>query len=257
MTYVKYNVEGRRADLVLSRPEKRNALHPDMVDELISYFTLAQDDQQVKVVVFSAEGKVFSAGADLAYLQSLQSNSFEDNLEDSTKLKSLFSLIYNFSKPVIAKVEGNAIAGGAGLLSVCDFVFAIPEVNIGYTEVKIGFVPAIVSYFLIRKIGESRATNMLLSGELFDASTCATFGLISHLVPSNEIKGRVDLFADQLINHNSGQSMELTKNLIKSVQELSLEEALNTAAEINARARETDDCKKGLSAFLNKQKISW
>lgn len=257
MSYVKYKVEGRKAELVLSRPDKRNALHPDMVDELILHFSIAKDDPEVKVVVFSAEGEVFSAGADLSYLQSLQSNTLEENIEDSNKLKTLFQIIYTFPKPVIAQVEGHAIAGGAGLVSVCDFVFATPECKIGYSEVRIGFVPAIVSYFLIRKIGEARATNMLLSGALFDAKTCQQFGLVSHIANLGQISTQVADFADKLINLNAGESMTLTKQLIKRLPEMSLTQAMDEAALTNAKARATDDCKKGLEAFLNKEKIKW
>ncbi|MFY0599772.1 MAG: enoyl-CoA hydratase/isomerase family protein [Cyclobacteriaceae bacterium] len=257
MQFVKYKVAERRADLILCRPEKKNALHPDMVTELLECLHSAKEDASVKVIVLSSEGSVFSAGADLSYLKSLQSNTYEENLKDSQYLKSLFQHIYEFPKPIIAQVEGHAIAGGAGLMSVCDFIFCTPETKIGYSEVRIGFVPAIVSYFLIRKIGEARATAMLLSGSLFDVKKCLEFGLINKVVESSHIVSEVDDFAKKLIKANSAESMKLTKQLIKEVQSMGVDAALNKAAEFNAKARETQDCKNGIDAFLEKKKIEW
>ncbi len=257
MELVKYAVNDRRADIVLNRPEKRNALNPQLVSELLQSLELASEDQEVKVVVISAEGTVFSAGADLEYLKILQSNTYEENLEDSQKLKLLFETIYQFPKVILAQIQGHAIAGGAGLLSVCDFVFCTPETKIGYSEVKIGFVPAIVSFFLIRKIGEARATSMLLSGDLFDANQCLNFGLINRIIDSEKMETEVNDFVQHLITQNSGESLRMTKNLIKRIQDLSFPDAMDLAASINADARGTADCKRGIQAFLDKDKISW
>ena len=166
---VLYHVKDRVATITLNRPEKRNALNPILVDSLITAFNKAATDKSVKVVILKANGDVFSAGADLAYLQQLQINSFEENLADSNHLKNLFTTIYRLPKIVIAQVEGHAIAGGCGLATVCDIIFAVPEANFGYTEVKLGFVPAIVACFLIRKTNETLAKRILFTGELFTA----------------------------------------------------------------------------------------
>ncbi|MEO9474816.1 MAG: enoyl-CoA hydratase-related protein [Cyclobacteriaceae bacterium] len=257
MNFIKCDIADRRANIVLNRPEKRNALHPDMVTELRGCLDDLKQDQSVKVVVISAEGSVFSAGADLEYLKSLQSNSYEENLEDSEHLKALFEQMYHFPKPMIAQVEGHAIAGGAGLISVCDLVYCTPETKIGYTEVKIGFVPAIVSAFLIRKIGESRATQLLLTGELFEASKCMDFGLVSGVFEADKIAEVVTGIVDKMITTNSGESMTLTKQLIREMQTLEIGDALGKAAEYNAKARVTDDCKAGIQAFLDKKKLKW
>jgi len=156
MRLVKYTVEDRVGYISLNRPEKRNALSYEMVTELKQAFNNAEEDESCKVIILQAEGKVFCAGADLAYLQQLQNNTYEENLEDSTHLMELFKQIYTSSKIVIAKVHGHAIAGGCGLATVCDFSFTVPEAKFGYTEVKIGFIPAIVKVFLLRKIGEGK-----------------------------------------------------------------------------------------------------
>jgi methylglutaconyl-CoA hydratase len=147
--------------IILNRPEKRNALSAEMVDSLKSAFKSQIEDDEVKVIVLKANGKAFCAGADLGYLQQLQKNTYEENLEDSQNLRSLFQLIYEAPKVVIAQIEGPAIAGGAGLASICDFVFAIPELQMAYTEVRIGFIPALVMVFLLRKIDESKAKHLL------------------------------------------------------------------------------------------------
>ncbi len=257
MNHIRYEENDRRAEIVLTRAEKRNALHPEMVNELVEAFERARSSAEVKVVVLAAQGEVFSAGADLAYLKSLQQASLDENLEDSEALAALFQLIYHFPKPVIAKVNGHAIAGGAGLISVCDFVFAVPEAKIGYTEVRIGFVPAIVSTFLIRKIGEARATNMLLSGDLFTAQDCEQMGLVYKVVPAAQMDSELESFVQNLITKNSGLAMTQTKALIKAVQNNDLEQSLKLASAANAHARSTVDCKKGINAFLNKEKIDW
>jgi methylglutaconyl-CoA hydratase len=164
---VLYSVADRIATISLNRPEKKNAFNPELVTALTAALLQASDDEEVKLIVLKAVGDVFSAGADLAYLQQLQENSHEENVADSENLKTLFTTIYYLPKVVIAQVEGHAIAGGCGLATVCDITFAVPEAKFGYTEVKLGFVPAIVSCFLIRKTSETIAKKILLSGDLF------------------------------------------------------------------------------------------
>ena len=243
--------------VTLNRPDKRNALSFEMVTELKKAFHQMNEDQAVKVIIINAKGTAFCAGADLAYLQQLQTNSYEENLDDSRHLMELFQMIYTIPKVVIAAVQGHAIAGGCGLATVCDFAFTVPEAKFGYTEVRIGFVPAIVKVFLLRKIGEAKAKSLLLSGELITAEEAMEMGLITGLIESGSFEEEVKAFAKELVEKNSGQSMALTKQMIANVQQMSLEDGLNYAADMNAKARATDDCKKGISSFLNKEKISW
>jgi methylglutaconyl-CoA hydratase len=254
---VVYTVKDRVGYITLNRPEKRNALSHELVSALTDAFDQAEEDARVKVVVLNANGQAFCAGADLVYLQQLQHFSYEQNLEDSRKLKGLFLKIYRLKKVVIAQVQGHALAGGCGLATVCDFTFSVPEAKFGYTEVRIGFIPALVSVFLIRKIGEHKAKQLLLTGEVINAQDALSYGLIHQVVKAEELERLVFEFASTLILNNSGQSMELTKQLISQVQSLSLEEALELAAAMNAKARATDDCKQGIAAFLNKQELKW
>lgn len=255
--YIEYKVENRIAYIVLNRPEKRNAFDEKLVGELKEVFTLAENDELVKIVVLKANGEVFSAGADLGYLQGLQKNTYQENLEDSLSLKDLYQQIYTFKKVVIAQVEGHAIAGGCGLATVCDFTFAVPEAKFGYTEVKIGFVPAIVMVFLLRKIGELKTKQLLLTGDLISAESAKEMGLINFVYPKETIATKVFDFAQNLCNTTSGQSLEITKAMIAKVQEMTYADAFNFAAEMNAKGRATDDCKKGISTFLNKEKLNW
>lgn len=254
---VDYEVKNRIGYITINRPEKRNALNSELVNAITKSFEKADQDVQVKVIILKAIGEVFSAGADLDYLQKLQSNSFEDNLADSNLLKILFQTIYQQPKIVIAMVQGHAIAGGCGITSVCDFVFSIPEAKFGYTEVKIGFIPALVACFLIRKIGEAKAKELMLTGELITADEAKRIALITDVIDKENIEKTVDLFAEKLCKNTSAQSIALTKQLLNSVQDLTLPEALDFAAEMNAHARSTDDCKKGIMNFLNKKKVEW
>lgn len=254
---IQYQIHNRIAYITLNRPEKRNALNPELVALLTQVFFKANHDDQVKIVVLKANGDVFSAGADLAYLQQLQNNSYEDNVADSAALKDLFYTIYTFPKLVIAQVEGHAIAGGCGLASVCDLIFSTPEAKFGYTEVKIGFIPALVACFLVRKIGEARTRELLLSGELINAETASRYNLINFIVPKENIHETVKAYAEKLSTSISAQSVALTKELLNKVQNSHLETSLQQAVEFNAKARSNTDCKLGIAAFLNKEKLEW
>ncbi|MEO6167914.1 MAG: enoyl-CoA hydratase-related protein [Chitinophagales bacterium] len=257
LSFVKTEKEGRLFYIILSRPEKKNALNDLVVAELIAAFQLAEDDDAVKVVILKAEGDVFSAGADLDYLQRLQQFSFEENLADSSLLKELLLKIYSLRKIVIAQVEGHAIAGGCGLASVCDFCFSVPEAKFGYTEVRIGFIPALVMVFLLRKISGVKAKELLFTGKLISASEAASYGLINEVYSKEMISGHVKLFATKLCEEASSQSLAATKEMMNKVANMELHEALDYAAGMNAQTRSSDDCKKGVGAFLRKEKFNW
>jgi methylglutaconyl-CoA hydratase len=257
MNYIDYTTTDRIAFITLNRPEKRNALSHELVTALKAAFSKAEQDDSVKVVILQAKGEAFCAGADLEYLQMLQQFSYEQNLADSTHLKELFLQIYTLKKVVIAQVQGHALAGGCGLATVCDFAFSVPAAKFGYTEVRIGFVPAIVMIFLIRKLGEAKAKELLLSGSLITSEQAKQFGLISHVVTAEKLQEEVIAFATHLVVSNSGYSMGVTKQMIAKVQSLSLEDSLTFAAEMNAKARASEDCQRGISAFVSKEKILW
>lgn len=257
MKFVKYITQDRIGYITLNRPEKRNALNYDFVSELRETFRQAEKDKNAKVIVLNAEGKAFCAGADLSYIQELQSNTYKENLEDSGNLRDLFYEIYTLDKVVIAEIKGHAIAGGAGLAALCDFSFASATAKFGYTEVRIGFVPALVKVFLLRKIGEANAKELLLTGSLISADEAREYGLINWVKEPEELTNSVREFALELIENNSAQSMAMIKKMIAEVPSRSLQDALQYAAEMNAKSRSTDDCKKGIAAFLDKKEIKW
>lgn len=257
MEYVEYKSRDRIGYITINRPEKRNALSDGLVQELKDTLSQAERDDSAKVVVLQARGEVFCSGADLAYLQEMQTNSYEKNLADSEHLRELFYQIYTLDKVVIASVQGHAIAGGCGLATVCDFSFAVPHAQFGYTEVRIGFIPAIVMVFLLRKIGEGKARQLLLQGDTLTAEQAKQFRLINEIVPAGELETRVYEFAQKLITSNSANSMRLTKKMIAELHSMSLADALDYAAKMNAEARGSDDCKKGIASFLKKERIVW
>ncbi|MGB0884790.1 MAG: enoyl-CoA hydratase/isomerase family protein [Chitinophagales bacterium] len=255
--YIEYLTLDRITFITLNRPEKRNAFNEILVEELKQAFTQAEQDKHTKVIILKANGKVFSAGADLGYLQGLQKNSYQENLADSNNLKDLYQQIYTLKKVVIAQVEGHAIAGGCGLATVCDFTFSVPEAKFGYTEVKIGFVPAIVMVFLIRKIGEAKTKELLLTGKLISAAEAKEYGIINNTFIADNINSEVTSFALKLCEEASEQSLQITKEMIAKVQDMNYVQAFDYAAEMNAKGRGTSDCKAGITSFLNKEKINW
>jgi methylglutaconyl-CoA hydratase len=242
--------------ITLNRPEKKNALNDEMVSSLFQLLQSWEDNHYLKLIILKGSGHAFCAGADLGYLQQLQKNSFEENLTDSTNLMELFKLIHRFPKPIIAQIDGPALAGGCGLATICDFAVATENSIFGYTEAKIGFVPAIVMVFLIKKIGEGKARELLLSGEIITAQQAKEYGLISQVVNPRNLEEEVNKLAEKLIKNNSGQSMGMIKEMLHNIPS-EYEKALTYAAEMNAKARATEDCKKGIQAFISKEKISW
>lgn len=248
----------RIAIITLSRPEKRNALNDVMIRELTEAFSFFGKNGTYRAIILKAEGNAFCAGADLEYLQKLSQFTFEQNQEDSRNLMKLFKTMYELKKPIIAMVNGPALAGGCGLATICDFIFAAKEkAQFGYTESRIGFIPAIVMVFLVRRIGEGRAREMVLSGEIFSAKEALDFGLITDVVDDDKLEKFTIEFAEQLIEKNSGSSLALAKEMFANINNMDTTQALEYAATMNALTRMTEDCKKGISAFLNKEKVKW
>ncbi len=253
-----YDVRKRCAVITLNRPEKRNALDDELVRELTNAFVLANKDQNIKVVRLEGAGAAFCAGADLEYLSRLMEFDLEENRADSTRLAFLFRTIYELRKPVIAVVNGPAIAGGCGLATVCDFVIASRETaKFGYTEVHIGFIPAIVMTFLVKRIGEARARELVLRGNLLTADEALAIGLVNLVVPGSELETATAALVDELTTHNSLTAMSLCKEMLSKLHGMNLVDALDFAANMNAAARMTGDCKTGVTAFLAKKKVEW
>ena len=243
--------------LTLDRPEVRNALSGELVEQLTGALEAAGRDDAVRVVVLTGTGRAFSAGADLAALQGLQTARAEANLADSELLARLFETIYTLPKPVVAKVQGHAIAGGCGLAAVCDVSLVADDVKLGFTETRIGFVPALVAVFVVRKLGEAAARDLLLRGHLIDAAEAERIGLVTRAVPAGDLDVAVDALCRDLATETSASAVALTKRLLADVPSMGLAEGLSYAARLNAFARSTDDCKAGVAAFLGKTDPPW
>lgn len=247
---LKYLEENQVGIITLNRPEKRNALHPDLIEQMKVKLKEIKRENKVRVLIITGEGKSFCAGADLEYLNKLKDFSSIENEKDSESLAELFLEIYNFPLPTIAAVNGSAIAGGCGLATVCDFIIADNNsAKFGYSEVKIGFLPAIVSIFLIKKIGEGRSKKLLLTGEIINAQKANEIGLVDYL--ADDVLSESKSFAANLIA-NSAFSIKLTKKMISDISNLNVEEAVDYCIRLNAISRSSEDFKKGLENFLKK-----
>ena len=242
--------------LRLNRPDKRNALNADLVTALKTTLAEAEEDD-TRVVVLTGAGSAFSAGADLADLRAMREAPPLENEQDSRHLAELFRQIYRHPKPIIAKINGHAIGGGCGLAAVCDFSVVSTEATLGFSEVRIGFVPAIVMVFVRRKLGETAARDLLLRGRLVEAEEAVDLGLFTEAVPPETLDERVAERAEELATETSGSAVALTKRMLAQVPGMGFEEALDYAVQMNAFARGTDDCQAGIDAFLNGEDPPW
>ena len=254
-TTLQLALEDAIATITLNRPEKRNAVSFTLVGELLAALDEVERGGAQALIVTGA-GKAFCAGLDLEELKSLLGKTHEENVKDSARMAALFRRIYDFPKPTIAAVNGAAIAGGTGIATMCDFTLAVPEAKFGYTEVRIGFVPAIVSSVLVWQVGHKIARDLLLTGRLFDAAEAHRFGLVNEVVAPEALQERARALAGQLLE-NSPSSLRATKKLINGFIAASLDQQIADAVEDNARIRTTADFREGVTAFLEKRKPRW
>src|SRR6202047_1417982 len=252
---LKLEFPGELAILTLNRPEKRNAISPQMLSELQSAFD-AIEKSPARVGILTGIGKAFSAGMDLEMLSAIARQSPQENMDDSRRMARIFRRIWSFTKPLIAAVNGAALAGGCGIATLCDFTLASPEAKFGYTEVKIGFLPAIVSVFLTRQIGDKRSRDLLLTGRIIEAAEAKEFGMVSEIVLGEHLLDRANELANDLIAA-SPSSLTRAKHLLTSAAAAALDHDLERAILENARIRCTPDFKEGVASFLEKRKPVW
>ena len=248
-------LEAGVATLTLNRPEKRNAISYELIGELLKALEEVQNSQSVVLIVTGA-GKAFCSGMDLENLKGLLGRSPEESVKDSETMVQLFRSLYEFQKVTIAAVNGPAIAGGTGLALLCDFTLAVAEAKFGYTEVRIGFVPAIVSTFLLRQVGEKQARDLLLTGRIIGAEEAHRIGLINEIVPAEQLMARARQLAAQLMQ-NSPTSLRATKRLLTEHARAELDAQIQEAVRQNASIRATADFREGISSFLEKRKPVW
>lgn len=241
--------------ITMNRPERRNALNPQMIAELIHAFNEAAACT-CGVVVLTGAGTAFCSGMDLENLKSLSRQRPEDQRADAESTMWMMRRLYELTKPTIAAVNGAAIAGGTGLATLCDFTLAAPQARFGYTEVKIGFIPAIVSVFLLEMVGEKKAKDLLLSGRILDAQEALSMGLVTEVVAEGELFARVEALAAMLLK-NSPESMSAVKKLLCGYAKERLDRDLARAMRWNEKIRNSADFREGLSAFLEKRAPVW
>jgi len=247
--------DGPVATITLNRPDKRNAISFELIDDLLRALDeIAKSD--AIVLILTGAGKAFCSGMDLENLKALLGRTPEQNLQDSETMVRLFRSLYEFPKVTIAAVNGPAIAGGTGLALLCDFTIAVPDAKFGYTEVRIGFVPAIVSTFLLRQVGEKQARDLLLTGRLFGADEALRMGLISEVVSAENLMNRARELAGVLLQ-NSAASLRATKQLLTDHAKAELDAQIDAAVRENAAIRTTADFREGISSFLDKRKPVW
>src|SRR5271165_185334 len=243
------------ATLTLNRPDKRNAISYELIDELLRALDEVKHST-AQVLIVTGAGKAFCSGMDLDNLRALIGRTPEQSLKDSRTMVGLFRSLYEFPKPTIAAVNGPAIAGGTGLALLCDFTLAVPDAKFGYTEVRIGFVPAIVSTFLLRQVGEKQARDLLLTGRIFGAEEAVRLGLVSEIVLADDLMPRARALA-ALLMESSPSSLRATKQLLTDHARAELDFQIDSAVRENAAIRTTADFREGILSFLEKRKPAW
>jgi methylglutaconyl-CoA hydratase len=253
--YIQIVVSDSVVNIVFNRIKQRNALNPEMITEIQSTLESYKDNPNIRVILFSSASNIFCAGADLKYLNNIQQYTYEQHLNDSRTLMNLFKTMLSYPKLIISKVIGPAIAGGCGIATASDFIFCTSDSSFGYPEVKIGFMPALVSTFLKYKIKHSDVTRLLLTGDIIQAEEAQKIGLVNYIDKIEDIDHHISKFIHTHITHTSSISIAYTKKLQFELN--NLDTRLNIAAEFNANIRLDADFKKGIQSFLNKISINW
>jgi methylglutaconyl-CoA hydratase len=253
---VALSLDGPVAHVVMDRPEARNALDPAMVRELLDAVAAASVREDIRVIVLAGRGSVFCAGADIEWMKAIARFTHDENVADARRLFELFETIDGSPKAVVACVQGAALGGGAGLAAVADVVVAEQAAQFGFTEVRLGLVPAVISPYVVRKIGVSAARELFLTGERFTAARAAAIGLVHRAVKLDELDAAVDERVRELLRAAPG-ALAAAKGLVRSVYGRSAESVRELVCESIAGRRASDEGQEGLRAFLEKRKASW
>jgi methylglutaconyl-CoA hydratase len=257
-TTIRFAQKDRVATITLSEPGRRNALDDVMIRELTEAFLAVNRDNGIRAAILTGEGKAFCAGMDLGYIRKFSDLGELENLEDARNLTTMFRTIHTLRKPVIAAVNGPAMGGGCGLAAACDFVFvSAEEGRLGVPEARIGFVPAVILVYLIRRMGEGAAREFVLSGGVLDPETAVRKGLATETIPHDRLAERAADFARTLASSTSASSIALTKDLFARLAEMSPAEAMEYASHLNALSRKTEDFRKGLDTVIRKESPTW
>ncbi|MCL5004909.1 MAG: enoyl-CoA hydratase-related protein [Acidobacteria bacterium] len=257
MTYstIKLEAENSLGILTLNRPAKRNAISPEMIADLLNAFAEVEHSP-AQVMILTGEGSAFCAGMDLQALKDFRPQSHDETVADARRIASLFRSLYAFPKPTIAAVNGAALAGGCALATLCDFTLTVPEAKFGYTEVRVGFIPAIVASYVVRQVGEKLTRDLVLTGRIFDAVEAYSLGLVNEVVPPDILLARARELGAQLAAM-SPVALQHAKRLLLQFSQDQIDREIEMAIEASARVRATADFREGLAAFLEKRKPQW
>jgi len=255
-TTLLYEKDGAIATITLNRPDRRNAISSTMIEEVLASLNAAEADSAVRVVVLTGAGRAFCSGMDLETLQTIAGQTSEENLADSREMARMFHRLYSFPKPLITAVNGAAVAGGCGIATFSDITLAVPEAKFGYTEVRIGFIPALVSVLVRRQMGEKRARELLLTGAIIDAAEAFRLGMVTEIVPADNLLQRAHEVAAKFLEA-SPTSLRRTKRLLLQYNDKEVTQEIELAIQENAAIRATEDFREGLASFLEKRQPKW
>lgn len=248
--------EGQVAHVRLNRPDVRNAFNAELIGELTRTFEALAGDENIRAIVLSGNGKVFCGGADISWMRSSLDLTFDQNVADAQAMSDMFRTIDRCPKPVIGKVHGAALGGGAGLAAVCDTVIASADAVFGFTEVKLGIIPAVISPFVLAKIGVSHARALFLTGERFDAKRAHHIGLVHEVVVADTLDVCIERVVNEILSAGPS-AVAAAKALVPKVREASYDESRDVTAEAIAKQRTSPEGQEGLRAFLERRKANW
>jgi methylglutaconyl-CoA hydratase len=255
-TTLTYSTDGPVANLLFNRPEIHNAFNATVINEMLDVFQKIGKDKAIRVVVLSGTGKSFCAGADLNWMRGVAKQSFDENLGEANSLARLFYMIYSLRQPVIARVNGAAIGGGTGFVSVCDFAIAGQSATFSFSEVKIGVVPACIGPYVVKKIGEGRSRELFITGERMNAARALEVGLVNKVVADDQLDATVAEYVNAILS-SGPEAIAMAKQLIGAVPTMAPEEFMPYTAEMIAKLRISPEGQEGMDAFLNKRKPNW
>lgn len=255
-TTIKYYKENQVGNITFNRPEIHNAFNSTVIDEMLSLFDEIVNDNDLRLVILTGEGKSFCAGADLNWMRSIVGQSFEENLDESNRLAELFHKIYSFPKPVIGKINGAAIGGGTGFVAVCDISIAAESAKFSFSEVKIGVVPACIGPYVIKKLGEGKTRELFITGERMDAKRAFEVGLVNSYVVDKNLDKAVDSLVNSVLS-SGPEAVAMAKKLVSEVPGMIPEQFKPFTAEMIAKLRISEEGQEGMDAFLNKRKPNW
>lgn len=253
---IEYGFQGRIATITLRRPQVHNALNAQLIQDLTDAFAALKTDERLHGVVLSGEGPSFCSGADIGQMKDAATFTAEQNLEDAFHLADLLQAINTFPCPVVARINGTAMGGGIGLVAACDIAITAENARFAFSEVKLGIAPAVISPFVVRKIGESNARVLFTTGERFSATRAHTIGLVHAVVPPEQLDDAVTRALQELVT-SAPQAIRTCKTLARTVGQMNYEDARHYTAETIAHLRIDDEGQEGLRAFLEKRKPGW